>query len=56
MDVGSNNSLQVVSGDEKGIQCLGIELDNTVRKGIKYVDPEFQVGGGSRISESRTWS
>jgi hypothetical protein len=38
-------ALRVVVGDEKGIQCLGVELGHTVTGGHKYSDLVLQVGG-----------
>jgi hypothetical protein len=46
-EVGSNIStgqLQVVRGDEKGIQCWGAYPDHPVSGGYKYEDLVLQVG------------
>jgi hypothetical protein len=47
VEAGSNTStvaLRVVGGDEKGIQCLGLQLGHPVPGGYKYGDPALQFG------------
>jgi hypothetical protein len=49
---GSNTatvSLQVVGGDEKGAQCLGIKPSRPILRGYKYGDLALQVGGVSNL-------
>jgi hypothetical protein len=47
VDAGSNNStvaLRVVGGDEKGTQCLGVQLDHPIPGGYKYGDLVLRLG------------
>jgi hypothetical protein len=59
MEAGSNISpeaLRVVEGDEKGTQCLGVNLGHPVLGGYKYgvlvlqvVDTRVEVGSNTSI-------
>jgi hypothetical protein len=54
MEAGSNTStlaLQVVRGDEKGTQCLGLQPSHSVPGGYKYRDLALQVGGVSNLRQ-----
>jgi hypothetical protein len=47
VEEGSNTStlaLRVIGGDEKGTQCLGVQLDHPVPGVYKYGDLALQVG------------
>jgi hypothetical protein len=50
----STVALRVVGGDEKGTQCLGVQLGRPVPGGYKYDDLALQVGE-SRICDSKMW-
>jgi hypothetical protein len=48
VEAGSNTSTiapRVVRGDEKGTQCLGVQLGHPVPGGYKYGDLARQTGG-----------
>jgi hypothetical protein len=52
VEAGSNTStvvLRVVGGDEKGTQCLGVQLGHPVPQGYKYGDLAVQVKGVSNL-------
>jgi ribosomal protein S14 len=52
VEAGSNTStvtLRVVRGDEKGTQCLGVQLRQPVPGGYKYEDPGPSTLGESQI-------
>jgi hypothetical protein len=54
VEAGSNTStvaLQVVEGDEKGTECLGVKLGHPVPGGYKYRDLALQVGGVSNMRQ-----
>jgi hypothetical protein len=47
VEAGSNTStvaLRVVGGDEKGTQCLGVELGHPIPGGYKYGDLALRLG------------
>jgi hypothetical protein len=53
-EVGSNTfavTLRVVGGDEKGVQCLGVQLGHCVRGEYKYEGLAFQVGTVSNLRQ-----
>jgi hypothetical protein len=47
----STVALRVVGGDEKGTQCLGMQLGHPVLGGYKYGDLVLQVGGGTNLKQ-----
>jgi hypothetical protein len=58
MESGSDTStaaLQVISGEEKRTQCLGIWFGHPVPGGYKYGDLALQVGE-TRVCDSKIWS
>jgi hypothetical protein len=44
-------ALRFVGGDEKGTQCLRVQLGHPVPGGYKYEDQFLQVGGVSNLRE-----
>jgi hypothetical protein len=54
VEAASNTStvvLRVVGGNEKGIQCLGVQWGQSVPRRYKYEDLTLQVGGFSNLRE-----
>jgi hypothetical protein len=54
VEAGSNTStviLRVVRGDEKGNQCVGLQLGHSVLGLYKYGDLTLQVGGVSNLRQ-----
>jgi hypothetical protein len=54
VELGSNTSTvapRVIGGDEKGTQCLGVQLGHPVPGEYKYGDLIFQVGGVSNLRQ-----
>jgi hypothetical protein len=47
----STVALRVVGGDEKGTQCLGVQLGHPVPGGYKYGDMALHVGGVSSLRQ-----
>jgi hypothetical protein len=53
VEAGSNTStvaLRVAEGDEKGTQCLGVQLGHPITGGHKYRDLALQGGLDSRLT------
>jgi hypothetical protein len=44
-------ALRVVGGDEKGTQCLGVQLDHPVLEGYKCGDLALEGGGVSNLRQ-----
>jgi hypothetical protein len=54
VEAGLNTStiaLRVIGGDEKGAQCLGVQLGHPASVGYKYGDLALQVMGGSNLRQ-----
>jgi hypothetical protein len=54
VEAGSNTStvaLRVVGGDERGTQCLRVQLCHSVPRGYKYVDQVLQDGEVSNLNK-----